>query len=77
MALGGTPTCIVDHWILHMLESKRYLKRVAAGDQNVGKPSNLIREFTDMEISETLFTFLFASQDASCSATTWLFQILA
>jgi C-22 sterol desaturase len=77
MSLGGTPTCIVDHWVLHMLESKRYSERVAAGEENMEKPANLIREFTDMEISETLFTFLFASQDASSSATTWLFQILA
>jgi C-22 sterol desaturase len=37
----------------------------------------LIREFTDFEISMTLFTFLFASQDATSSANTWLFQIMA
>ncbi|KAL4947673.1 cytochrome P450 [Aspergillus filifer] len=74
---GAEPTCIVDHWVLHMLESSRYHARVAAGEENVPKPANLIREFSDQEISETLFTFLFASQDASSSATTWLFQILA
>ncbi|KAJ5375102.1 Cytochrome P450 [Penicillium concentricum] len=77
MATGATPTCIVDHWVLHMMESKRYHKRVAAGEIDVEKPSNMIREFTNEEIGETLFTFLFASQDASSSATTWLFQILA
>ncbi|EAW12042.1 cytochrome P450 [Aspergillus clavatus NRRL 1] len=77
MATGAKPTCIVDHWVLHMMESKRYHERVAAGETDVEKPTNLIREFTNEEIGETLFTFLFASQDASSSATTWLFQILA
>jgi C-22 sterol desaturase len=77
MSTGATPTCLVDHWILHMMESVRYRERVEAGEKNVEKPANLIREFTNDEISETLFTFLFASQDASSSATTWLFQILA
>jgi len=38
---------------------------------------NLIRLFTDAGIAQTLFTFLSASQDASSSATTWLFRILA
>jgi len=37
----------------------------------------LIRDFTDKEISETIFTLLFASQDATSSAMTWLFQYLA
>lgn len=77
MARGAKPTCIVDQWVLHMMESEAYLKETAAGNTNVEKPTNLIREFSDREISETLFTFLFASQDASSSATTWLFQILA
>ncbi|KAL2862630.1 cytochrome P450 [Aspergillus lucknowensis] len=74
---GATPTCIVDHWVLHMFESNKYRSRLAAGQTDAPKPTNLIREFTNTEISETLFTFLFASQDASSSATTWLFQILA
>ncbi|OJJ42462.1 hypothetical protein ASPZODRAFT_76786 [Penicilliopsis zonata CBS 506.65] len=77
LAAGGTPSCIVDHWVLHMMESERYRARVAAGETEAEKPSNLIRMFSDEEIGETLFTFLFASQDASSSATTWLFQILA
>ncbi|CAO2651658.1 Nn.00g042280.m01.CDS01 [Neocucurbitaria sp. VM-36] len=74
---GAEPTCIVDQWVLHMLESKRYHDRISAGELNVPKPSPLIRTFTDAEIAQTLFTFLFASQDASSSATTWLFQVLA
>lgn len=77
MATGAKPTCIVDHWVLHMMESEKYRERVATGETDAQKPTNMIREFTNEEISETLFTFLFASQDASSSATTWLFQILA
>ncbi|OAA70919.1 cytochrome P450 [Akanthomyces lecanii RCEF 1005] len=77
MSIGATPTCIVDQWVLHMMESEQYRRRTAAGETSLEKPSNMIREFTNEEISETLFTFLFASQDASSSATTWLFQILA
>lgn len=77
MATGAPPICIVDQWVLHMMESKAYYRRIAAGEQDVPKPANLIREFTNEEIAQTLFTFLFASQDASSSATTWLFQILA
>jgi C-22 sterol desaturase len=77
MAKGGKPTCIIDRWISSMIESKRYHDGVAAGIEDVEKPSLLLREFTDFEIAQTMFTFLFASQDASSSATTWLFQIMA
>lgn len=77
MASGAEPTCIVDQWVLHMIESNKYRERIAAGEEGVDKPANLIRDFTNEEIGQTIFTFLFASQDASSSATTWLFQILA
>ncbi|KAK0707317.1 cytochrome P450 [Lasiosphaeris hirsuta] len=77
MAGGAPPTCVVDQWVLHMMVSSRYRAAVAAGEHGAEKPANLIREFSDAEIGETLFTFLFASQDASSSATTWLFQVLA
>ncbi|KAH7131340.1 cytochrome P450 [Dactylonectria macrodidyma] len=77
MATGAAPTCIVDQWVQHMMESKKYRERIAAGEVGVEKPTNLIREFTDYEIGQTMFTFLFASQDASSSSTTWLFQVLA
>ncbi|KAJ4391907.1 hypothetical protein N0V93_005527 [Gnomoniopsis smithogilvyi] len=77
MAAGAPPTCTVDHWVLHMMASERYNQKIAAGETRVERPTNLIREFTNREIGETLFTFLFASQDASSSATTWMFQILA
>ncbi|KAM7212912.1 Cytochrome P450 [Rhypophila decipiens] len=77
MKKGVQPASVVDYWVLHMMESEKYRARIAAGEINVEKPSNLIRSFTDEEIGNTLFTFLFASQDASSSATTWLFQTLA
>jgi C-22 sterol desaturase len=77
MAIGAQPSCIVDQWVLHMLESEDYRDRVATGESGIEKPTNLIRLFTDEEIAQTIFTFLFASQDASSSATTWLFQVLA
>ena len=77
MESGAVPTCIVDHWVLAMMQSNNYREKVASGEKDPEKPVNMIREFTNEEISETLFTFLFASQDASTSATTWLFQILA
>lgn len=77
MAAGGTPTCIIDRWISSMIESKRYRDEIAAGNENSVKPTIIVREFSDFEIAQTMFTFLFASQDASSSATTWLFQVLA
>ncbi|KAF2029469.1 cytochrome P450 [Setomelanomma holmii] len=77
MSTGSAPTCIVDQWVLHMMESEKYRSRVATSEDEVPKPTNLIRTFTDEEIAQTLFACLFASQDASSSATTWTFQILA
>jgi sterol 22-desaturase len=77
MASGGQPRCIADQWVLHMMESERYREQVEDGEVGIEKPSNLIRTFTNEEIAQTMFTFLFASQDASSSATTWLFQALA
>lgn len=77
MASGAEPTCIVDQWVLHMMESKKYNDKIATGEVGVEKPTNLIREFTNEEIGQTMFSFLFASQDASSSSTTWLFQVLA
>ena len=77
MATGAKPTCTVDEWVVHMIASQNYRQRVAAGEKDVEKPSNMIRDFTPFEMAQTMFTFLFASQDASASATTFLFQILA
>ncbi|KAF2659556.1 cytochrome P450 61 [Lophiostoma macrostomum CBS 122681] len=79
MAAGGEKTCILDFWVSSMMESAKYRERIAAGEKvpDTEKPSMLIRDFTDFEISMTIFTFLFASQDATSSAATWLFQIMA
>lgn len=67
---NGEPTCTMDEWIYLMKQAR---------DNKAEDPSSklLIREFTDKEISETIFTFLFASQDASSSLACWLFQIVA
>ncbi|AEO67012.1 be8fa2c6-017d-47c2-94f4-c4b079795f75 [Thermothielavioides terrestris] len=79
MAAGGQPTCIMDAWILQMIQSKRWREAEEKGLSTEGleKPAHMLRDFTDYEISQTVFTFLFASQDATSSAATWLFQIMA
>ncbi|KAK5451520.1 RNA polymerase C-22 sterol desaturase [Exophiala xenobiotica] len=79
MAAGGHVTCIMDAWVKQMQDSAKYRERVERGEKvdEAEKPSQLLREFTDMEISQTVFTLLFASQDATSSACTWLFQIMA
>ncbi|ODQ67642.1 cytochrome P450 [Nadsonia fulvescens var. elongata DSM 6958] len=69
MAEKKEVTCTMDAWIKAMNDSRD------EAEANGTKRS--IREFTNKEISETIFTFLFASQDASSSATTWLFQLVA
>lgn len=78
MAAGGEISCIMDGWVKIMVDSGRWREAEAKG-QTAGmeKPSPLLRDFTDYEIAQTLFTFLFASQDATSSAATWLFQIMA
>lgn len=62
-----------------MIESERWREAEASGKtvEGLEKPQPLLRDFTDYEISQTIFTFLFASQDATSSACTWLFQIMA
>lgn len=78
MAAGGTVECILDGWVLHMMKSEKYRQAAAEGKaEDVEKPDMLIRTFSDYEISQTLLTFLFASQDATSSASTWLFQLMA
>lgn len=79
MAAGGEIACIMDGWVKAQLESKAYRERQEKGlsMEGVEKPSPLLRDFTDYEISQTVFTFLFASQDATSSASTWLFQTMA
>ena len=68
IAAGGKPKCVMDAWceLMHNAKNKN------------DEDSRLFhREFTNREISEAVFTFLFASQDASSSLACWLFQIVA
>ena len=79
MAAGGDITCIMDGWVKQILQSQRWRETQEKGEslEDMEKPSPLLRMFGDYEIAQTLFTFLFASQDASSSAATWLFQVTA
>ena len=79
MAAGGSITCIMDGWIKSMLDSEKYRQKLAKGKPVAPeeKPAQLLRVFSDLEIAMTIFTFLFASQDATSSACTWLFQLMA
>lgn len=79
MAAGGSITCIMDGWIKSMLDSEKYRQKLATGKPvpQEEKPAQLLRIFSDLEIAMTVFTFLFASQDATSSASTWLFQLMA
>lgn len=79
MAAGGDITCIMDAWIKAQQTSAKYRERIAKGEKvdDSEKPSMLLRDFSDNEIAQTVFTFLFASQDATSSACTWLFQLMA
>ncbi|KAG5957513.1 hypothetical protein E4U58_005924 [Claviceps cyperi] len=79
MTTGGEITCIMDGWVSQMVQSERWREAEAKGEasKSLEKPSPLLRMFSDYEISQTIFTFLFASQDATSSAATWLFQVMA
>ncbi|KAK0714630.1 cytochrome P450 61 [Lasiosphaeris hirsuta] len=79
IAAGGEVTCILDAWVKSMFDSGKWREAEASGTtlEGVEKPNPLVREFSDYEIAQTIFTFLFASQDATSSASTWLFQIMA
>ena len=79
MAAGGSITCIMDGWIKSMLDSEKYRQKLAKGPPVTPeeKPPQLLRMFSNLEIAMTIFTFLFASQDATSSACTWLFQLMA
>ncbi|OJJ47717.1 hypothetical protein ASPZODRAFT_141288 [Penicilliopsis zonata CBS 506.65] len=79
LAAGGEVECIMDAWVKAQQDSAKYREKVAQGiavDPSE-KPAQVLRDFTDYEIAQTIFTFLFASQDATSAATTWLFQIMA
>ncbi|ANZ73497.1 BA75_00539T0 [Komagataella pastoris] len=67
---NGKPTCVMDAWI----DSMKQARESKSKDPDA---KLLIREFSNREISEAIFTFLFASQDASSSACCWMFQLIA
>lgn len=79
ISAGGKPDCILDAWVQAMVDSKKWREAEEAGQSTGGmtKPAPLVRWFNDYEIAQTLFAFLFASQDATSSAATWLFQTMA
>jgi len=75
---GEEPKCTMDSWTKSMINARKYSEKSAEEKAADAAPAPmLIREFSDEEIAMTVFTFLFASQDASSSASTWQFQILA
>ncbi|KAI8334274.1 cytochrome P450 [Chlamydoabsidia padenii] len=65
---GGEVKSMMDAWITAMKETELECERQ-------GKPAP--RKFDDREVALTILTFLFASQDATSSAMTWAFQLLA
>jgi C-22 sterol desaturase len=79
MASGAEPISILDAWVIQILKSQTWREAQEKGEatDNLEKPQPLLRMFSDYEIAQTLFTFLFASQDATSSAATWLFQVAA
>ncbi|KAH8428066.1 RNA polymerase C-22 sterol desaturase [Aspergillus melleus] len=79
MAAGGEVSCIMDAWVKAQQDSAKYREKIAQGIQvdSSEKPPQVLRDFTNFEISQTIFTFLFASQDATSAASTWLFQLMA
>lgn len=79
MAAGGEVSCIMDAWVKAQQDSAKYRAKIAQGIEvdSSEKPPQVLRDFTDFEIAQTIFTFLFASQDATSAASTWLFQLMA
>ncbi|CAO0802461.1 unnamed protein product [Mucor circinelloides] len=65
---GAEIKSMMDAWINSMNEYEIECAKA-------GKPAP--RKFDDREIALTLLTFLFASQDATSSALTWAYQLLA
>lgn len=68
---GKKSNCVLDEWIVSMYESNGQLK------SNNSSTNSKVRLFSNREISEAVFTFLFASQDASSSLCCWLFQMIS
>ena len=71
-------TCMMDAWIRGMIDAQEYAALPAERKEGSDEPAPiLIRDFSDSEIAQTFLSFLFASQDATSSATIWLFQYMA
>ncbi|KAI8997267.1 cytochrome P450 [Pilobolus umbonatus] len=68
MRKGGEVKSMMDAWVQSMFAMEEECAQL-------GKPTP--KSFDDREIALTLLTFLFASQDATSSALTWGFQLLA
>ena len=79
IAAGGEVSCIMDAWVKAQQDSAKYRARIESGEtvDSSEKPPQVLRDFTDFEIAQTIFTFLFASQDATSAACTWMFQLMA
>lgn len=69
---GGKVSCMMDEWIDEMIKAEQH-----KNGETSEKPTVMIRDFSDFEISQVFLSFLFASQDATSSAMCWLFQFLA
>lgn len=71
MARDEPELCMLDAWVKSMI--------AITSSKNDGEEeeTRTTRNFSDREIALTLLTFLFASQDATTSAVTWAFQLLA
>ncbi|BFZ57218.1 RNA polymerase C-22 sterol desaturase [Savitreella phatthalungensis] len=74
MEAGKQPNCMVDAWIKQMIDAREFAR--SGKDKSEAAGQTLIREFDDSEISQTMLSFLFASQDATSSGLSWLFQYL-
>ena len=71
-------TCMMDAWIREMIDAQEYAALPDETKRSSDAPAPvLIRDFEDSEIAQTFLSFLFASQDATSSAITWLFQYVA
>lgn len=77
ISAGAQPTCMIDQWVQQMLACDHYRQQIATGVVTIKKPRNMIRNYTDEEVGRVMFGHLFGSLEATSSATTWLFQILA
>ncbi|RUS25940.1 cytochrome P450 [Jimgerdemannia flammicorona] len=74
MARGEPESCMLDGWIKSMIDITSGATAKGDDEENVTRTT---RYFEDREVALTLLTFLFASQDATTSAVTWAFQLLA